>query len=157
MPVVSTLGQVIKCKAAVCWGAGEPLQIEEVEVAPPKAHEVRIKILHTGTCCCTRPSIIILPCQVYAIPTNTLAVVRISRYVKRHPGSALISIDSSISGVVPRDPWSRGRGHRELLGSTNHSSPNWKKKGRISGRGGHQCSSCMYFLVSCLISLISVV
>lgn len=43
-----TAGKSIKCKAAVCWGAGEPLKIEEVEVAPPKAHEVRIKILHTG-------------------------------------------------------------------------------------------------------------
>ena len=46
--MASTVGQVIKCKAAVCWGAGEPLQIEEVEVAPPRAHEVRIKILYTG-------------------------------------------------------------------------------------------------------------
>ena len=43
-----TAGKVIKCKAAVCWGAGEPLKIEEVEVAPPQAHEVRIKILYTG-------------------------------------------------------------------------------------------------------------
>jgi len=41
---------VIKCKAAVCWGAGEPLKLEDVEVAPPKAHEVRIKILYTGIC-----------------------------------------------------------------------------------------------------------
>jgi len=45
-----TAGKPIKCKAAVCWGAGEPLKIEEVEVAPPKAHEVRIRILHTGIC-----------------------------------------------------------------------------------------------------------
>lgn len=44
----NTAGQVIKCKAAVCWGAGEPLKIEDVEVAPPQAHEVRIHILHTG-------------------------------------------------------------------------------------------------------------
>ena len=44
----STAGTTIKCKAAVCWGAGEPLKIEEVEVAPPKANEVRIHILHTG-------------------------------------------------------------------------------------------------------------
>ncbi|KAJ8086287.1 formate dehydrogenase (NAD+) [Marasmius tenuissimus] len=47
---MSTAGKPIKCKAAVCWGAGEPLKIEEVEVAPPKANEVRIKILHTGIC-----------------------------------------------------------------------------------------------------------
>jgi S-(hydroxymethyl)glutathione dehydrogenase/alcohol dehydrogenase len=44
----STAGTTIKCKAAVCWGAGEPLKIEEVEVAPPKANEVRIHILYTG-------------------------------------------------------------------------------------------------------------
>ena len=43
-----TVGKSIKCKAAVCWGAGQPLKVEEVEVAPPKAHEVRIHILYTG-------------------------------------------------------------------------------------------------------------
>jgi len=46
----NTTGKVITCKAAVCWGAGEPLKIENVEVAPPKAHEVRIHILYTGIC-----------------------------------------------------------------------------------------------------------
>ncbi|KAM3579025.1 formate dehydrogenase (NAD+) [Umbelopsis sp. WA50703] len=46
----STVGQVIKCKAAVAWEAGKPLSIEEIEVAPPRAHEVRIKILYTGVC-----------------------------------------------------------------------------------------------------------
>lgn len=35
-------------QAAVAWEAGKPLSIEDVEVAPPKAHEVRIKILWTG-------------------------------------------------------------------------------------------------------------
>uniref|UniRef100_A0A3Q3MFB0 Alcohol dehydrogenase 6 n=1 Tax=Mastacembelus armatus TaxID=205130 RepID=A0A3Q3MFB0_9TELE len=47
---MSTAGQVIKCKAAVAWGRGEPLSIEDVEVAPPKAHEVRVKIVATGVC-----------------------------------------------------------------------------------------------------------
>ncbi|KAH1169598.1 alcohol dehydrogenase class-3 [Mauremys mutica] len=41
---------VIKCKAAVAWEAGKPLSIEEVEVAPPKAHEVRIKVVGTAVC-----------------------------------------------------------------------------------------------------------
>ena len=36
--------QVIKCKAAVAWEAGKPLSLEEVEVAPPRAGEVRIKV-----------------------------------------------------------------------------------------------------------------
>ncbi|KAJ4970694.1 hypothetical protein NE237_003793 [Protea cynaroides] len=34
--------------AAICRKAGEPLQIEEVEVAPPKAWEVRIRIICTS-------------------------------------------------------------------------------------------------------------
>uniref|UniRef100_A0A2K5XCM5 Alcohol dehydrogenase-like N-terminal domain-containing protein n=1 Tax=Mandrillus leucophaeus TaxID=9568 RepID=A0A2K5XCM5_MANLE len=38
------------CKAAVAWEAGKPLSIEEIEVAPPKAHEVRIKIFASAVC-----------------------------------------------------------------------------------------------------------
>jgi hypothetical protein len=33
----ATQGQVIKCKAAVAWEAKKPLDITEIEVAPPKA------------------------------------------------------------------------------------------------------------------------
>ena len=36
--------------AAVAWEAGKPLSIEEVEVAPPQATEVRVKILYTPLC-----------------------------------------------------------------------------------------------------------
>lgn len=36
--------ETIKCRAAVAWEANKPLSIEEVEVAPPKAGEVRIKV-----------------------------------------------------------------------------------------------------------------
>ncbi|KAH7848799.1 hypothetical protein Vadar_008173 [Vaccinium darrowii] len=45
-----TEGKPIRCKAAVCRKAGEALVIEEIEVAPPKAWEVRIKILCTSLC-----------------------------------------------------------------------------------------------------------
>lgn len=47
VPVPSSLLclQVIKCKAAVMWEVNKPFSIEEVEVAPPEAHEVRIKVL----------------------------------------------------------------------------------------------------------------
>nr|P14219.1 RecName: Full=Alcohol dehydrogenase 1; AltName: Full=ADH slow-allele [Cenchrus americanus]CAA34547.1 unnamed protein product [Cenchrus americanus] len=47
---MATAGKVIKCKAAVAWEAGKPLSIEEVEVAPPQAMEVRVKILYTSLC-----------------------------------------------------------------------------------------------------------
>jgi S-(hydroxymethyl)glutathione dehydrogenase/alcohol dehydrogenase len=44
------MADVITCKAAIAWEAGKPLSIEEVQVAPPKAGEVRIKIVATGVC-----------------------------------------------------------------------------------------------------------
>ncbi|XP_053559447.1 alcohol dehydrogenase 1-like isoform X2 [Bombina bombina] len=47
---MATAGQVIKCKAAVTWEPNTPFSIEEIEVAPPKAHEVRIKMVSTGIC-----------------------------------------------------------------------------------------------------------
>ncbi|XP_020843931.1 all-trans-retinol dehydrogenase [NAD(+)] ADH7-like [Phascolarctos cinereus] len=47
---MNTAGKVIKCKAAVLWGLKQPFSIEDVEVAPPKAHEIRLKILATGIC-----------------------------------------------------------------------------------------------------------
>ncbi|OCT99947.1 alcohol dehydrogenase 1-like [Xenopus laevis] len=47
---MDTAGKVIKCKAAVIWEKSAPFSIEEIEVATPKAHEVRIKIIATGIC-----------------------------------------------------------------------------------------------------------
>ncbi|XP_034051147.1 alcohol dehydrogenase 1-like isoform X2 [Thalassophryne amazonica] len=47
---MATAGKVIKCKAAIAWEADKPLAIEEIEVAPPEAGEVRIKIVATGLC-----------------------------------------------------------------------------------------------------------
>ena len=40
----------MKSKAAVAFKAGEPLQIVEIDVAPPKKGEVLVKITHTGVC-----------------------------------------------------------------------------------------------------------
>jgi len=50
-----TAGKPITCKAAVAWGewdekTKEPLKIETVTVAVPKAGEVRIKLQCTGVC-----------------------------------------------------------------------------------------------------------
>ncbi|GLT15496.1 S-(hydroxymethyl)glutathione dehydrogenase/class III alcohol dehydrogenase [Vibrio algivorus] len=42
--------QVIKSRAAVAWKAGEPLKMETVDVMPPQAGEVRVKIIATGVC-----------------------------------------------------------------------------------------------------------
>ncbi|PKA61284.1 Alcohol dehydrogenase [Apostasia shenzhenica] len=48
--MADTAGQVIRCRAAVAWEAGKPLVIEEIEVEPPQAMEVRLKILYTSLC-----------------------------------------------------------------------------------------------------------
>ncbi|KAM9087807.1 LOW QUALITY PROTEIN: all-trans-retinol dehydrogenase [NAD(+)] ADH4-like [Megaptera novaeangliae] len=46
----STTGKVIRCRAAILWKPAGPFSIEKVEVAPPKAKEVHIKIVATGLC-----------------------------------------------------------------------------------------------------------
>lgn len=40
----------MKTKAAVAWEAGKPLEIEEIEVAAPKAGEVLVRMIATGVC-----------------------------------------------------------------------------------------------------------
>ncbi|KNC48058.1 alcohol dehydrogenase class-3, variant [Thecamonas trahens ATCC 50062] len=46
----ATVGKTITCKAAVCWEPNSELVVEEIEVAPPKAGEVRIKVTASGVC-----------------------------------------------------------------------------------------------------------
>ena len=45
-----TAGKVIKCRAAVAYAAKEPLKVVEVNVAPPKAGEVRVKVMSNALC-----------------------------------------------------------------------------------------------------------
>ncbi|KAJ8385774.1 hypothetical protein AAFF_G00182180 [Aldrovandia affinis] len=47
---MDTVGKVIKCRAAVAWEPNKPLVMEEIEVAPPEANEIRIKIVATAVC-----------------------------------------------------------------------------------------------------------
>ncbi|KDP39544.1 hypothetical protein JCGZ_02564 [Jatropha curcas] len=42
--------QVITCKAAVIWGIGEGLKVEEIQIDPPKSSEVRVKMLYASIC-----------------------------------------------------------------------------------------------------------
>ena len=41
---------MIKSRAAVAWAAKQPLEITTVDVAPPKAGEVLVRIVATGVC-----------------------------------------------------------------------------------------------------------
>lgn len=43
-------GSPIECKAAIAWGPKQPLQVDTVLIDPPKAGEVRIKIVATALC-----------------------------------------------------------------------------------------------------------
>ena len=40
----------MKTKAAVLWGLGEKWQVEEIELDPPNAHEVQVKMVASGLC-----------------------------------------------------------------------------------------------------------
>ncbi|XP_050225688.1 8-hydroxygeraniol oxidoreductase-like [Mercurialis annua] len=42
--------QIITCKAAVIWGIGEPMKLEEIKVEAPKSSEVRVKMLYASIC-----------------------------------------------------------------------------------------------------------
>ena len=40
----------MKSRAAVAFEAGKPLEIVEIDVAPPRKGEVLIRVTHTGVC-----------------------------------------------------------------------------------------------------------
>ncbi|MDX5363226.1 MAG: S-(hydroxymethyl)glutathione dehydrogenase/class III alcohol dehydrogenase [Pseudazoarcus pumilus] len=40
----------MKSRAAVAWGPGQPLEITEIDVAPPQAGEVLVRIVASGVC-----------------------------------------------------------------------------------------------------------
>lgn len=42
--------QSIKSKAAIAWGPGQPLSIEEIDVMAPQKGEVRVRIVASGVC-----------------------------------------------------------------------------------------------------------
>ena len=44
------MAEMIKSKAAIAWGPGQPLSVEEVEVIPPQAGEVLVRVVATGVC-----------------------------------------------------------------------------------------------------------
>lgn len=44
------MSQMIKSRAAIAWGPNQPLSIEVVDVMPPQAGEVRIRVIATGVC-----------------------------------------------------------------------------------------------------------
>ncbi|CAL2261937.1 unnamed protein product [Prunus armeniaca] len=68
--------------AAVAWGAGKPLVIEEVNVNPPQAMEIRIKVACTSLC---RSDITAWESQGWGL-TVTLGVPKVKPEVTAHYG-----------------------------------------------------------------------
>merc|ERR1711936_816357 len=48
--LAATNGKTITCKAAVAWEAKKPLDVTDIQVAPPKAGEVRVKVISNALC-----------------------------------------------------------------------------------------------------------
>ncbi|KAJ6761757.1 alcohol dehydrogenase [Salix koriyanagi] len=46
----SSSSQIITCKAAVIWGCGEPLKVEDIQIDAPKSTEVRVRMLYASLC-----------------------------------------------------------------------------------------------------------
>ena len=40
----------IKCRAAVAYGPGIPLEVQHIYVDPPKSGEIRVKVIGSGIC-----------------------------------------------------------------------------------------------------------
>ncbi|CAL8159598.1 unnamed protein product [Prunus armeniaca] len=68
--------------AAVAWGDGKPLVIEEVNVNPPQAMEIRIKVACTSLC---RSDITAWESQGWGL-TVTLGVPKVKPEVTAHYG-----------------------------------------------------------------------
>jgi S-(hydroxymethyl)glutathione dehydrogenase/alcohol dehydrogenase len=78
--------------AAVAWKASEPLSIEEVEVAPPKAGEVRIKVVSTGVC------------HTDAYTLSGKDSEGVFPVILGHEGGAIVeSVGEGVTSVVPGD------------------------------------------------------
>lgn len=46
----ATEGKTITCRAAIAYEPCKPLKIQNVQVAPPKNHEVRVRVVNTALC-----------------------------------------------------------------------------------------------------------
>uniref|UniRef100_A0A5S6R0E1 S-(hydroxymethyl)glutathione dehydrogenase n=1 Tax=Trichuris muris TaxID=70415 RepID=A0A5S6R0E1_TRIMR len=89
---MATKGKPIECRAAVAWAAKQPIQVETVTVDPPKANEVRIKIVATAIC----------HTDLYTLsgcdPEGVFPVIL------GHEGAGIVeSVGSEVTSVAPGD------------------------------------------------------
>ena len=90
----STVGKVITCRAPICWGPKLGQTIEEIEVDPPKAKEVRVKIVANGICRSDAHHLDGDSCDVDLKYPNILG----------HEGSGIVeSVGEGVKSVAPGD------------------------------------------------------
>ena len=102
-----TVGTVITCKAAVAWKAGEPLSLEEVQVEPPRAGEVRLKIVASGVC------------HTDAYTLSGADPEGLFPVILGHEGGAIVeSIGEGVTSVQPGDHGTRECGRRRAAAAS---------------------------------------
>jgi S-(hydroxymethyl)glutathione dehydrogenase/alcohol dehydrogenase len=93
----------MKTRAAVCSGLDEPWKVEEIEVDPPHAHEVHVKMSFAGLCRSDEH----LRTGDIAAPSELLALFGISSMfpvVGGHEGAGVVeAIGSEVTTVTPGD------------------------------------------------------
>ncbi|CAG2118886.1 unnamed protein product [Medioppia subpectinata] len=86
-------GKRIKCKAAVAYGPGQPMSVEDIYVDPPKAGEIRVKIVGSGIC---RSDLHILDTNIANDFTFPL--------IMGHEGSGVVeSVGTGVTAFSPGD------------------------------------------------------
>merc|ERR1711892_1272379 len=87
-----TQGKTITCKAAVAWEAKKPLDVTDIQIDPPKAGEVRIKIISNALC----------HTGIYTV--NGHDPEGLFPCVPGHEAAAVVeSIGAGVTSVVPGD------------------------------------------------------
>jgi len=89
---MDTAGKVITCRAAVAWAAKEQLKIETIEVLPPRAGEVRLKVVANGVC------------HTDAYTLSGVDPEGLFPVVLGHEGGCIVeSVGEGVTSVVPGD------------------------------------------------------
>jgi len=87
-----TQGKTITCKAAVAWEAKKPLDVTDIQIDPPKAGEVRIKIISNALC----------HTDIYTVDGHDPE--GLFPCVPGHEAAAVVeSIGAGVTSVVPGD------------------------------------------------------
>ena len=82
----------MKTRAAVAWSAGQPLEVEEIELQGPKAGEVLVRVVATGVC------------HTDAFTLSGQDPEGLFPTVLGHEGGAIVEeVGAGVKGLIPGD------------------------------------------------------